>query len=182
MSRSTKVSRQAATKSAYTRQSSPVLQNAFTLLKPRPSGISKSDLTMLAWKSSMRRNSSFPLYLPLKISPAPAGEPPCLRVQSEKSSRLGSCPMTSSTWTFVTDTNFIVNERIEVGSLPMFEIHSRFSHFPPIKVKSRRLEKYDMYSASCVGVSVARWIRISRAYRAGLVDGSGKVIFQVGTL
>ena len=182
MSRSVKASRQAATKSAYTRKSSPLLQNTFTLLKPRPSGIFKSDLAIPAWKSSTRSSSSFPLYLPLKTSPAPTGKPPPLNVQREKSSRFGSCSMTSSTWAFVTDTNFIVNERMEVGSLPMFVIHSRFSHFPPIKVRSWRLEKYGMYSASCVDASVARWIRISRVYRAGLVDGSGKVVFQVGRL
>ena len=83
---------------------------------------------------------------------------------------------------FVIDTNFIVNERIEVERLSILEIHLRFAHFPPIKVRSRRSEKYGMYSASRIGASVARWIRISRAYGAGLVDGSGKVISQVGTL
>ena len=144
MSRSVKVSRQAATKSAYARKSSSALQNAFTLLKPRPPGAFKSDLTTLAWKSSTRSRSSFPLYLPLRISPVSPGKPPPLKVQSEKSSRLGSCPMISSTWVFVIETNFIDNERMEGGSPPMLEIHSRFSHFPPTKVRSRTLEKYGM--------------------------------------
>jgi len=90
--------------------------------------------------------------------------------------------MISSTCKLVTEANFIVRERMEVASLPMFVIHSRFSHFPPIKVRSRTLEKYGMYSSSCVGASEARWIRISRVYGAGLVEGSGKVVFQVGRL
>ena len=90
--------------------------------------------------------------------------------------------MISSTWTFVTDTNFIVNERIEVGSLPMLGIHSRSSHLAPINVRSQTLEKYDMYSTSCVGASDARWMHISRVYAAGLVEGLGKVAFQVGRL
>jgi hypothetical protein len=128
------------------------------------------------------RRSNFPLYLPLKISPAPVGKPAPLKVQSEKSSRFGSCSMIPSTWTFVTDTNFIVNERIEVGSLPMLEIHLRFSHLPPTNVRTRTFEKYGMYSASCVGVSDARWMRISRVHAAGLVEGSGNVVFQVGRL
>ena len=91
--------------------------------------------------------------------------------------------MTSNTWAFVTDTNFIVKERMEVGSLPMLETHSRFSHPPPIKVRSRTLEKCGMYSARCVGdASDARWIRISRVYAAGLAEGSGKVVLQVRRL
>jgi len=151
-------------------------------LKPRPSGAFKRDLTMLAWKSSMRRRSNFPLYLPFRISPAPVWRPVPLKVQSEKSSRLGSCSMISSTWTFVTDTNFIDKARMEVGSLPMPEIHSSLSHLPPIKARSRTLEKYGMYSASCIGVSDARCMRISRVYAAGLIEGSGKVVFQVGRL
>ena len=179
MSSSDNVSRQVATKSTYAGKSSPVLQNALMLLKPRPSGAFKSDLTILA---SMRRRSNFPPYLPLKISPASSEKPAPLKVQSEKSSRLGSCSMISSTWTFVTDTNFIVSERMEMGSFPMVEIHSRFSHLPPIKVRSRTLEKYGMYSSSCGGASDARWMRISRVYAGGLFEGSGKVIFQVGRL
>jgi len=90
--------------------------------------------------------------------------------------------MILSIWTFVTDTNFIVNERMEVGSLPMLEIHSRLSHLPPIKVRSRTFEKYGMYSVSSIGASDARWMRISRASAAGLVEGSGNVDFQDGRL
>ena len=90
--------------------------------------------------------------------------------------------MISSTWTFVTDTNFIVNAQMEVGRVPMLEIHSPLSHLPPIKVRSRTLEKYGMYSASCIGASDARCMRISRVYAAGLTEGFGKVFFQVGRL
>ena len=52
------------------------------------------------------------------------------------------------------DTNFIVNERIEVERLSILEIHLGFSHFPPTKVRSRRSERYGMYFAS--GVSARR--------------------------
>ena len=130
----------------------------------------------------MRSSSSFPQYLPFKISPTPSGNPFPLKMQSEKSSRFGSCPMIPSTWTFVTDTNFIVNERMEMGSLPILEVHSWLSHLPPIKVRSRTFEKYGMYSASGVGASGARWTCISRVYGAGLVEGSGKVVFHDGRL
>ena len=97
MSRLAKVSRQLATKSTYTGKSSPALQRALMLLKPKPSGAFKRDLTIPAWKSSTRRRSNFPRYLPLKISPASAEIPAPLKVQSDISSRLGSCSMISST-------------------------------------------------------------------------------------
>jgi hypothetical protein len=38
--------------------------------------------------------------------------------------------MTSSTRTFVTDTKFIVNERMKLGSLPTHETYSRGFRIP----------------------------------------------------